>query len=93
MAPYLVAIEDPVAAVPPGVRPHTLKITERKEMTAHHSSATLLLLVPISMMLQQRSSSDLPAPGSVMAIAPMHLPAVISGMKRSICSLLPYLLM
>ena len=35
--------------------------------------------------------SDLPAPGSVMAMAEMHFPAVIRGMKRSICSLEPYL--
>lgn len=31
---YLVAVEDPVAAIPLGVRPHTLKITEKIEVTS-----------------------------------------------------------
>lgn len=31
---YLVAVEDPVAAILLGVRPHTLKITEKIEVTS-----------------------------------------------------------
>lgn len=31
---YLVAVEDPVTAIPLGVRPHTLKITEKTEVTS-----------------------------------------------------------
>lgn len=31
MTEYLVAIEDPVAAIPLGVCPHTLKITKKKK--------------------------------------------------------------
>lgn len=84
---YLVAVEDPVAAVLLGVRPHTLKIAG-KEKRLHHQSYALLVAMHVASCLL-RLSPDLPAPGSVIAIAPMHVPAVILGMKRSTCSLLP----
>lgn len=84
---YLVAVEDPVAAIPLGVRPHTLKITEKIEVTSLRQHITDKRL--IGSIWSTLESPDLPAPGSVMAIALMHFPAVISGMKRSICSLLP----
>ena len=34
--------------------------------------------------------TSLPAPGSVMAIAPITVPSTIDGSQRAHCSLLPY---
>lgn len=80
----LAAVEDPVAAIPLGVSPNALKVTESQGQRLNQSVAD---------KRGGPTDPDLPAAGSVMAMAPMHLPAVISGMKRSTCSLLPYLLM
>lgn len=80
----LAAVEDPVAAVPLGISPNALKVAERQGPRLNQNVADKR-----GGSLPPSPDPDLPAPGSVMAIAPIHLPAVISGMKRSTCSLLP----